>query len=222
MKSANRLLYSNQKIDVDGKAVPIKYEGINGVKTGYTSVAQNCLVASAQRENQNLIAVVLKSNGQEVFSDIHKLLNYGFDNFEKVNVATKNIFVDNIEVKEAINPIVAGVIKEDLPLSIPKESLNSIDKKVIINDDIEAPLKKGQVLGKVEYYLQGKLLGQADIVSTLEIERILPVSLFRRILSKWYILLIGLIVLYRIMVIIKRRKSRRRRRSLYKIPSSFH
>ncbi|MCF6465354.1 D-alanyl-D-alanine carboxypeptidase family protein [Clostridium sp. Cult2] len=222
LKSANRLLYSNQKIDVNGKAVPIKYEGINGVKTGYTSEAHNCLVASAKRGNQNLIAVVLKSNGHEVFSDIHKLLNYGFNNFEKVNVATKNIFVDNIEVKEAINPIVAGIIKEDLPLSIPKGSLDRIDRKIFVNDEIEAPIEKGQVLGKVEYYLQDELLGQADIISTLDVERIPPISIFRRILSKWYILLIGVFVLYRLMAIIKRRKSRRRRRSLYKIPSSFH
>lgn len=81
--SSNRLLYSYNTISVDGKVVPIKYEGITGVKTGYTPEAGNCLVASATRENESLIAVVLKSNGTEVFTDIHKLLNYGFDNFEK-------------------------------------------------------------------------------------------------------------------------------------------
>jgi D-alanyl-D-alanine carboxypeptidase (penicillin-binding protein 5/6) len=221
LKSANRLLYSTQKINVDGNSVPIKYEGINGVKTGYTSVAQNCLVASAQRGNQNLIAVVLKSNGKEVFSDIHKLLNYGFNNFEKVNVTTKNYFVDNIEIKDAINPIVAGIIKEDLPVSIPKGSIDKIDKKVYIDKEIEAPIEKGQVLGKVEYYLQGQLLGQAEIISTLDIEKIPPVTIVQWLLSKWYLLLVGLFVLYRVVVIVKRKKNRRRRRSLYKVPSSF-
>lgn len=221
LKSANRLLYSNQKINVDGKAVPIKYEGINGVKTGYTSLAQNCLVASAQRGNQNLIAVVLKSNGREVYSDIHKLLDYGFNNFEKINVATKNYFVENIEVKDAVTPFVAGIIKEDLPLSIPKGSIDKIDKKIFIDDVIEAPIEKGQALGKVEYYLQGQLLGQADIVSTLDVERIPPVSIFQWLLNRWYILLIVFFILYRIIVVLKRRKNKRRRRSLYKIPTSF-
>ena len=58
LKSSNKLLYSTKKIDVNGKIVPIKYEGITGVKTGYTVAAQNCLVASAERENRKLIAVV--------------------------------------------------------------------------------------------------------------------------------------------------------------------
>ena len=61
----------------------LNMRGANGIKTGYTLAAKDCLMASASRNGHNLIAVVLKSNGREVFADIHKLLNYGFNNFEK-------------------------------------------------------------------------------------------------------------------------------------------
>ena len=222
LKSSNRLLYSTQKINVDGKTVPIKYEGINGVKTGYTVVAQNCLVASAQRGNQNLIAVVLKSNGREVYSDIHKLLNYGFDNFDKAAIITKGQFVDNIEIKDGINPIVAGIIKEDLFTTIPKGSMDKIDKKIVMENELQAPIEKGQSLGVVEYYLDGQLIGQVDIVSTLDIEKIPTIGIIDQIMSKWYLLLIGLFLVFRFIVVVFKHKQRRRRRqSLYKVPSSF-
>jgi D-alanyl-D-alanine carboxypeptidase (penicillin-binding protein 5/6) len=221
LKSANKLLYSNQKINVDGNIVPIKYKGISGIKTGYTVAAQNCLVASAERGNQRLIAVVLKANGREVYVDIHKLLNYGFNNYEKVKIATKGQFVDNIKVANGVNPLVAGILKDDLSVSIPKGSMDKIDKKIFIQDEIEAPLKKGQSLGKIEYYLQGQLLGQADIISTLEIEKKPSVNIIKKIMSKWYILLIFLLFLIRIDVIIRQKQRKRRRSSLYRINDSL-
>lgn len=222
LKSNNRLLYSTIRINVDGNSVPIKYEGANGIKTGYTQAAQNCLVASANRGNQNLIAVVLKANGREVFADVHKLFNYGFNNFAKANMAIKNYFIENIEVENGIIPIVAGVIKEDLFVTIPKGTMDNIEKKISIKEEIIAPVEKGEVLGKVEYYLDGQLLGQADIVSTMDIEEIPPPSIAEILMSKWYLLLIGLIIFVRIIIIVKQTKNRRRRRALYKVPNSFH
>ena len=217
LKSANKLLYSSQKINVDGKVVPIKYEGINGIKTGYTVAAQNCLVASAQRGNQNLIAVVLKANGREVYTDIHKLLNYGFNNYEKTNIAIKDQFIDNIKVSGGTSPLVAGIIKDNLSVSIPKDSMDKIDKKVSINDNIEAPIEKGQTLGVVKYYLQGQLLGQSDIVSTLDIEEVTPMNIIQKLFSKWYVLLIGFLIIIRIIAFLRSKQKRRRRKSLYRI-----
>ena len=221
LKSANKLLYSNQKINVDGKMVPIKYEGINGVKTGYTVAAHNCLVASAERGKQRLIAVVLKANGREVFADIHKLLNYGFKYYEKANIAFKDQFIDNINISDGTNPLVAGVLKNSLSVSIPKGSIDKIDKKIFIDDKIEAPIKKGATLGKVEYYLDGQLLGQADIISTLDIEKKTPASIVNRIFSKWYILLIVLLIISRIAIIIKHKQRKRRKSSLYRAHDSY-
>ncbi|NLW22217.1 MAG: D-alanyl-D-alanine carboxypeptidase [Tissierellia bacterium] len=222
LKSANRLLYSNEKINVDGVSVPIKYEGANGIKTGYTLAAKNCLVASASRNGHNLIAVVLKSNGREVFADIHKLLNYGFNNFEKANIAVKDQFIENISIEEGVYPLVAGIIKDNLSLSIPKGSLEKIERKIIIDDDIIAPIEKGQTLGKVEYYLEGEFIGQVDIVSTLDVEKIQPMSIWEKIRERWYLGLIGLFILIRITAFFIRIRNKRHRRSLYRIPSSFH
>lgn len=219
--SSNRLLYSQNTITVDGKAVPIKYDGITGVKTGYTPEAGNCLVASAEKGNESLIAVVLKSNGTEVFSDIHKLLNYGFDSFEKVNIATQNQFVDNFEVENGIIPVVAGIIEEDLYSTIPVNSLEKISKKIIIEDKIIAPIKNGDILGRVEYFLEDNHLGSVNIISTYNVDEIPTPTLMDIILDKWYLVLIFSYILLRLFVIFKRKK-RKRRHSYYDTSNLYY
>lgn len=213
--SSNRLLYSHNTILVDGKNVPAKYDGITGVKTGYTPEAGNCLVASAERDNESLIAVVLKSNVNNIFSDIHMLLNYGFDNFEKANIAIKEQFVDNIEVENGTIPVVAGIIGENLYRTIPVNSLEKISKKIIINDEIKAPIRSGEVLGKVEYFLEDDYLGTVNILSTYDVDEIPAPTLLDKIIDKWYLALIFGFILLRSVVIINKKKKRKRRYSYY-------
>ncbi|MBZ2175363.1 D-alanyl-D-alanine carboxypeptidase [Schnuerera sp. xch1] len=221
LKSSNKLLYSNETINVDGEIVPIKYDGITGIKTGYTQAAQNCLVASAKRGNQNLIAVVLKVNGKEIYSDMHKLLNYGFDNFDTIDIAVKNEFVDNLEIKNGEIPIIAGIVKKDLPISIPKDSINKVTEKVMLDDELKAPIENGQTLGKIKYYLEDQLVGEVDIVSTLDVDTISSPTIFEKILNKWYLLLIGFFIIVRAIVVIKQKKKRKHRRKIYRVPSSY-
>lgn len=220
LKSHNRLLYSTKKIDVDGQWVPIKYDGVNGVKTGYTQAAKSCLVTSAKRNNQELIAVVLKSEGSDLYSDIHKLLNYGFDNFEKVIVSNNNQFVDNIPLIGGTYSLVAGVTDGNLVVNIPHGNREKIEERIHIEEEIHAPIKKGQVLGKIEYYLGDELLGETNIISTLDIDKMPEETSVDKIISKWYFALIGvgiIIVLLRINTIVKRKQRRRRKSSLYEM-----
>ena len=217
LKSANRLLYSNEKIDVDGKTTPIKYDGVNGVKTGYTVAAQQCLVTSFEKDGHKLIAVVLKSTGKNVYSDIHKLLNYGIENFEKVKISFANRFVDNFNVNKGVIPFVAGVTKTDSYFIVRKDQKSKVEEKFTANKTIEAPISKGQVLGKVEYLLDGKVIAETDIVSTMDVEMIPSPSIFKSILSKWYILILIALVFGRIVALNKRKRRQRRRTSLYRI-----
>ena len=61
-----------------------------------------------------MIAVVLKAKGKEVYVDIHKLLNYGFDNYEKIAIAHKDQFIENIKISNGTNSMVAGILNKDL------------------------------------------------------------------------------------------------------------
>jgi D-alanyl-D-alanine carboxypeptidase (penicillin-binding protein 5/6) len=211
LKSANRLLYSNNKIEVDGKVVPIKYQGATGIKTGYTHVAQQCLVSSASRGELNLICVVLKSTGTNIYSDTHKLFNYGFNDFKRTNLAFKNEFIDTFPVKDGDLPYVTGIVDKDLKMNIPIDSKNEIERKVTIPEDLRAPIKKGQVIGDIEFYLGGEKIGTSNIISTMDINKKSPTLKF--LFNKWIILLVILFIVWRILAIIKKVKKKKRRKN---------
>lgn len=217
LKSNNRLLYSSKKINVDGQNVPIKYEGVNGIKSGYTNAAKSCLVTSAERDGRNLIAVVLKSDGYELYADLHKLLNHGFDDFHRVVIDNKNQFVENIPIEDGTFSLVAGVTEDDFILTLPKDPNQNISKKFVLDEEIHAPIKKGDVLGKVQYFLDTELLGEINVISTLTVEEIPEPnpSLMERILAKWYFFVIGLILFLWIRNNIRRKRQRKRRAYMY-------
>lgn len=213
LKSANRLMYSTEKIDVDGKLVPIKYDGVNGVKSGYTVAAQQCLVTSFEKDGNRLLAVVLKSNGKNIYSDMHKLLNYGQENFQKVQIGFSNKFIDNFQVVKGTVPFVPGVTKSNNYFIVNKNEKNNIEEKIVIEGDIEAPIAKDQVIGKVQYLLNNKVVGETEIISTMDIELKPVPSLFKRLMSKWYWFVFLLLIISRIMVLNNKRKRYNRRRA---------
>lgn len=133
----------------------------------------------------------------------------------------KNQFVDNIKVDNGTIPVVAGIIGEDLYSTIPINSIEKITKKIIIEDEIKAPIKHGDILGKVEYYLGDNYLGAANIISTYDIDELPSPSLIERILNKWYLILIFGYILLRLFIIFNKKK-RRRRHSYYDTSSLYY
>lgn len=218
LNSSNRILYSNEKILVDGDYVPIRYEGVNGVKTGYTHAAEYCLVTSLEKDGQKFIAVSLKSNRNNIYTDTHKLLNYGMENFKKTKIGFAGKFVDNFNIENGVMPIVPGVTKSDSFFILNKNNQDNITEKVILKKDLKAPIAKDEVIGKVQYMSGDKVIGESDILSTIDVRAVKAPTLISKLLSKWYIFaLVGLFV-FRFIVLYNRKKRRRRRRikSLYK------
>lgn len=84
-KEKEDLVDANQMALLPGKQYA--YEGIVGCKTGYTDDARSCLVSCAERNDMRLICVVLKDEAPYQYEDTIALFNYGFSNFEKVNIS---------------------------------------------------------------------------------------------------------------------------------------
>lgn len=214
--TTNRLLRSGQTIDIDGKKVPITYEGAQGVKTGYTEQASNCLISYAEKDGQNLLAVVLKCKQSSVYVDTHKLLNYGFDNFDNMTIANKNEFVGNIEVPNGNVSLIGGILEEDVIQPMNVGHLDNLDRKINLRSNLEAPVSQGEIIGTMEFYSGDDIIAQANILSTMDVELAATSSLMDTIIDKWYLVAIALLVVLRIVFMIFRRKSRRRRsKSLY-------
>jgi len=222
LTNGNKILYgqgNGYKINVDGKYIDMKYEGATGVKTGYTSKAMNCLVSSASRGGQNLIAVVLKAPRTEVWSDTHKLLNFGFNNFENIKVASKREFIQNIDVANGNIPFVTGIVDQDVFVNIRKSDEGKITKNVVLSDKISAPISVGQVIGKIEWKIDDSILTISNVVAasssdlTPVQEAIIKATDKFKVNIKVVMIIIAILfITLRIYISILKRKRRKQRR----------
>lgn len=101
-----------------------------GGKTGYTDQAGKCLVTYAKRGNVPLISVVLKSDGDVVFDDTKKLLDYGFDNFEFINVSEHDTTFNTNTYDNPVSPFTTN----DKTITVDKDAFIMIPKGVSISD----------------------------------------------------------------------------------------
>lgn len=145
------------------------YEGTIGIKTGYTTVAQQCIVAAAQRDNRELIAVVLKTQGLNIWRDTTALLDYGFNHYQLHQLLDKGTVVGESSVKYSKQAI-ALIAGQDVYYNFPADHQPKIEKKINLNTPV-APIAKGQVLGQLEIYDGDQLLKTIDLLAGSEVKR---------------------------------------------------
>lgn len=140
------------------------YPGADGVKTGWISQSGQCLVASATRDNWQLIAVIL--NSSDIYSDVSRLLDYGFQNFTLVKVAAKNQplgyrFIGGQRI-EAVSP-------EDVYAVLPKEERAII--RLSFREHLSLPIPAGASVGEATYLVQGKIVATVPLVAKEDVFR---------------------------------------------------
>lgn len=148
------------------------YEGCVGLKTGSTSTAKYCVSAVAKRGDIMLLAVVMGAPDHKVrFKDAAAMLNYGF--------GICNLYVD--EDPEAPEPAkISRGVKEEVSceyketfryLDTEGSNLDQIEKRTEYTENLQAPIKKGDVVGKIIYTLDGKEIGTVELVSTEDVRK---------------------------------------------------
>lgn len=218
----NRLLYNiNRKVEAYGETKSIKYEGVTGVKTGYTDAAKFCLVSSAERDGTELIAVTMKTEDMNGYQDAISMLDYGFNNYKTVELKAPGEKIENLAVKGGSDKYATAVVEEGLYATIPKDAAeNDLTIKEVYNE-IEAPYKKGIDGGSIEVYYEGEKVGEAEVLVTAAMEEgsafddIKTGSGILGVLFKIIIVIAILAVLLfivRTININRRRRARRRRR----------
>lgn len=213
--TTNRLLRSSQTIEYKGNTIPITYEGASGVKTGYTTEASNCLISFAERDGQALLAVVLKSQAGEVYLDTHKLLNHGFENFDNVKIGSQNEFIGNFDIKNGEIPLTGGILESDTVITMNGTEVDTLDKEINLRSNLEAPVKEGEIIGTMSYYIDGEFVGESNILSTMDIEAVASNSILSLIQNRWYLLAIIVVLILLIVRVrfVSNRRRRRRKRS---------
>ncbi|WP_051280650.1 D-alanyl-D-alanine carboxypeptidase family protein [Anaerovorax odorimutans] len=209
----NRLIYDEiTKVNVNGTIRPAKYDGATGIKTGYTPEAGGCLVSSAKRGDTELISVVLHSTNR--FGDSIALLDYGFGNYKSTKAMEKGTALGEVKVKKGADSKVDVVLAQDAYVTIPIEASEKIvNKKIILDEKVTAPISKGQKVGIVEIYEGDKLVGKADAVANSKVPegRILSnIGISDALAKKIFFILQAIFLIFIILLIayvsIKRRR----------------
>ena len=149
------------------------YKVTTGLKTGTTSKAGHCISASAMRKNLHLIAVVLGAeNSTDRFEGAKALLNYGFANYETVTPNFDSSLITDVNVIKGIEQSVTPQVEKVLPMTLETGTGAKIQPKINLALSVEAPVEKGQVLGTLDFEIDGNVIASYNIVSPVEIRKI--------------------------------------------------
>ena len=146
------------------------YNGATGLKTGSTSKAGFCISATAKRDDMHLIAVIMGAETRDVRnSAAASLLDWGFANYSQY-MAECGV-TDEVKVTGGVKSCVKGEYEAFSKLMTRGMDKNT--KQIIeLYDSVSAPVKKGDVIGKVKYICNGETVGEVPVLAAETVERI--------------------------------------------------
>lgn len=163
------------------------YEGATGLKTGSTSKALFNLSATATRNDLELIAVVMKAPTSKIRQqEASQLLDYGFANYSNIALVKEGEVIKNVRVIKGVKENVNAVVKNNVDILCKKGEEKSITKNIKLKEDINAPVKKGDVIGKVEYIKDQKVIKEENIICSETIEKITVLDMYKKMLKRLF------------------------------------
>lgn len=139
---------------------------VDGVKTGHTEAAGYCLISSSKRGPRRLLSVVLgtASDGVRAQESL-KLLNFGFQFYDAVQLYAKDQAVSNLKIWKGTEKTLKAGFTSDFILAVPKGYAPRIKTELISQQPMMAPVTQGQVVGTMKVSLDGKPFGDYPVVA---------------------------------------------------------
>ena len=148
------------------------YDGATGLKTGSTSLALYNLSASATRDNLSLIAVVLRAPTTALrFSEAKLLLDYGFNKYSFKSLSEKDCIFQEVNILKGTKNTINLVFENSSGAVIQKTKENNIETVSLIDQNITAPINKGDILGRVDYKHNGEVLTSVNLIAEESIQK---------------------------------------------------
>jgi len=163
------------------------YEGGDGLKTGFTREAGNCVSATATREGTRFLAVILGAPGRPaLFSEARTLLDYGFANWRSLPVAEKGQVLGRVKVDKGSVEEVEFVAKGNFSLLVRKGMKDKVIHEIIIPERLTAPLETTTQIGTLLVKsADGEELGRVALVPVADVQRANIVTFLRRFVGHW-------------------------------------
>lgn len=149
-----------------------QYPYTTGLKTGYTGSAKYCVSATAKKDDISLIAVVMAADSSDLRNqDAITLFNYGFS-VSRLYRDTRSLGCETLPVKGGLEEEIPVACKEPFTyLDVTGMDFTNVERKILVQEEIEAPVEAGQAVGKIVYTCDGKELGSVPIVALANVEK---------------------------------------------------
>ena len=170
LKEAN--LRDNSKLIYNTNKLLWRFDGADGLKTGWTTEAGNCLTATAQREGLRMICVVMGGEMRHSqFHDSEILLDYGFSHYGYKSFFVKNNICASLQVGKGEVNQVDLFAAEDVGISYKKDNEEDISYSIITQPYMDAPIHKGDKLGEISIFADGECRKKIDLCAADDVER---------------------------------------------------
>lgn len=158
------------------------YQGVDGLKTGYTNEAKYCLTATAEKNEMRVITVVM---GAETIKKRNKMtsnmLDYAFNQYETNQLYKKGEKVEKLQLLKGDNKNVNIVTSQSISTLFKKaEPLRDVKTEMTIQDDFQLPLKKGDKVGVLKIMKGDKTLSETPLVVDADVNKASFLTLFKR------------------------------------------
>ena len=148
----NRLLWADPTVD--------------GLKTGHSSAAGFCLIATAKRGPRRLISVVLGTPSEEARArDSLNLLNWGYTAFDAVKLYDKGQAISQLKVFKGAQNLVGAGFAEDFVVSVPRGSADKLSVQLVTRQPLVAPVATGSAVGTLKLTVNGQPWGEYPVVA---------------------------------------------------------
>ncbi len=146
-------------------------ESVDGVKTGHTAAAGYCLVSSAKRDGNRLVAVIMgtKSDSSRVVES-RKLLNWGFRFFDTTTLFKRGAELKSVRIWKGEADNLSVGVGDDVIIRYPRDMKDQLSAKLSISTPLEAPVSKGQQIGSINIMLQDDKLKTVPLIALEEVK----------------------------------------------------
>ncbi|SCM80351.1 D-alanyl-D-alanine carboxypeptidase DacF [uncultured Sporomusa sp.] len=163
------------------------YKGGDGLKTGWTEEAKYCFVGTAKRDGLRLISAVFATpEPRSHLRESMKLLDWGFANYTAVPIVTQGTVVERLKVNKGIEKEIQLVAAQDLNLIVGKGQNKNLQKKIVADSSVNAPIEEGQKCGELIVIKDGKEMGKVDLIAEKAVPKAGLIRIFQNMITNLF------------------------------------
>ncbi len=149
------------------------YEGADGLKTGHTDAAKYCMAVTSKQSDMRLLAVVLGEETAAIRNqETSNLLDYGFQNYQIHMLKRKDEVLQEVRFEKADKEKVSIVPTSDVTTLLKKNERGGNYTYQVQLNDVKIPIKKGDVVGKLQIQLDGKTVREAEVTVSEDVQKL--------------------------------------------------